>query len=333
MKRRDFLRLGVMGVLGVGWNLEFKTSARAASGMEITIGYLVASQLHNPIEMIMREKKLLEAEGIKVKWNEFIAGAYLMQHMASGEVDFGTLGVVPVMISKSQGINVVMLAGSNTEGSALVASLDIKSIKDLDGKKIGTPGIGSLQDNMLRMLARKNNIKIQQMGLNVSDMPIFLSKKEIDGFIAWEPHPSRAVDSGYGHLLATSHDMLPGHQCCVFVAKGELIRKNPELVRKVIKVYVKTFDHYFDLLKKNPEELIDLTAKYTGMSKKVIEMSMKTLQIPYPPYANVPDLKLQAEGLIKDGKITKVSVTNVDNFIASIYDPSFVNENLGKKGK
>ena len=68
----------------------------------------------------------------------------------------------------------------------------IKKVADLNGKSLGTPGIGSIQDAMVDSLAKNNGIKIAHKAMKVSDMPIFLQKGEIDGFIAWAPHPARA---------------------------------------------------------------------------------------------------------------------------------------------
>ncbi len=316
------LVLGFMLVAG------FPATAGAAE-KEIHYAYIAGAQPHNPVEMIMKEKKMLEAEGIKVKWGEYLAGAYIMQHMASGEVDFAVLGIPPIMIARSQGVDVIMLASSNTEGSAVIASPSVKEIKELNGKKVGTPGIGSIQDAMLDMVGKQHNIKMQHVSMKVSDMPLYLQKGEISAFIAWEPVASRAVDLGYGHVIASSHDILPGHQCCAFVVRGELLKKDPELVRKVFQVYMAAFAYY----RKNPEEVLDLTAQKTGLTKKVIAMSFKNVQLPYPPYVNVPNVKLQIEGLIQDGKIQQGAITDVSKFIEKANDTSFLNEYFGKKGK
>lgn len=322
MKKLQVLWIAIISLVFI---LGFQTLVFGAE-KEIRFGYLVADQLHNPAPMIMKVKKFLEAEGLKVKWGEFLAGSFLMQHLSSGEVDFGTCGAVPAMITRGAGVDVVILAGSNQEGSAMVVADHIKDVKDLNGKSIGTPGIGSIQDAMVDMVAQKYNIKIIHKHMKVSDMPVFLKKGEIDGFIAWEATPSNAVDMGYGRVLLTSHDILPEHQCCVLVAKGELLKKDPETVRKVVKAYMKAFDY----LRKNRDEAISMMIKATGLSKKVIEMGLTRVTHPYPPFVNVPSLKLMADGLVKSGKIKEGIITDMDKFVADIYHPEFLREHLKK---
>ena len=294
---------------------------------EIRFGYLVADQLHSPAVMIMKEKKLLEAEGLKVTWGEYLAGSYLMQYMTSGEVDFGSCGAPPVMITRGQGVKVSILASSNTEGSSIVVKDSIKTVKDLDGKSIGTPGIGSIQDAMIDRVAQQNKIKIIHKSMKVSDMPVFLQKGEIDGFIAWAPHPARAVDLKYGHELLTSHDIMPGHQCCVLVAREELVQKDPETVKKVMTAYMKAFDYF----REHQDECVGIMAKMTGMKEEVIRSALKTTGHPYPPVCDLPSIKLMTDTLVETGKIQKETIKSVDALVDTTYHPEFLNDYLKTK--
>ena len=325
MKKRFFLIAITLVFISL---LGFQSAVLSAE-RQINFAYLVADQLHEPAPMIMKEKKLLEAEGLKVKWGEFMAGSYVMQHMASGEIDAATCGAVPTMITQGRGVDVVMLASSNLEGSRIVVADHIKNVKDLDGKKIGTPGIGSIQDAMVDMVARKNNIKIYHKHMKVSDMPIFLKKGEIDGFIAWEPHCSRSVIMGYGHFLLESHDILPEHQCCVLVVQGKLIREDPETVKKIMKAYMQAMDYF----KANREKTIESMVHYTKLTREMVDMALPCVKHPYPPYVNVPSLKIMAEGLEKGGKIQKGVIKDMDVFISKTYNHQFLDEYLKESGQ
>mgnify|MGYP001765754110 CR=1 FL=1 len=301
--------------------LSFNVSAQQK---ELRFGYLVADQLHSPAVMIMKEKKMLEAEGFKVTWNEFLAGSYLMQFMTSGEVDFGSGGCVPAIITRGQGVDVVILAGANAEGSSIVVKDTIKKVTDLNGKNVGTPGIGSIQDAMVDSLARGNKIKIIHKAMKVSDMPIFLQKGEIDGFISWAPHPARAVDLKYGYQILTSHDLMPDHQCCVLVSRESTLKKDPETARKVVKTYLKAYKWFLD----NQKESIAMMAAATGMKEEVVLDAMKTVKYPFPPHVNMPSVKVMTEGLIQTGKVEKDRVTDLDSFVKGIYKPEILEELL-----
>ena len=320
MKKTWVLSIVILSFVFV---MGFQPTVCSAEMKKIHFGYLVADQIHNFASMIVKEKKLFAAEGLQVEWGEYLAGAYVMQHLAAGEVDVATCGVIPTMITRGRGVDVVVIAGSNAEGSSIIVKESIKTVKDLDGAKIGTPGIGSIQDAMVDIVARRNNIKIIHKHMSVPDMPIYLKKGEIDGFIAWSPHNTKAAALGYGHILLTSHDILPGHQCCVLVTRGELIREQPETVKKVMRAYMKAFQ-YEMASKENHDETLDMVVKYTNAPKEVVVKAWALTPHPYPPYLNIESAKMQAEGLLKGGKIKRGVITNMDKFIAQLYHPYFL---------
>lgn len=292
-----------------------------AAQKTINFGYLVADQLHSPAVMVIKQKKLFEAAGLTVNWKEYLAGAYAMQDMASGAIEFATSGCVPAMITDAQGVKLAILASSNAEGSSLVVSKKITKVSDLDGKKIGTPGIGSIQDAMVAQLAAVNKINIKRMTMKVSDMPLFLSKGEIDGFIAWAPHPSRAVSQGFGHILLNSHEMMPGHQCCVLITTDKMLKDDNDTVKKIVKIYLDAYKWCLD----NQKEAIAMVAQATGMTEDVVADAMKTVKYPFPPYPDIPSMEKMAIGLIETGKMTTVTLDGVKKFVEGIYRPEILN--------
>jgi len=326
MKRKFWVSWMVIFAFGL-WGGIGDQISKAGAAEPLHFGYLVADQLHSPGPMIMKEKGFLKDEGFEVKWSEFLAGAYAMQHFSAGEVDVVSCGAVPMMIARGSGTNVVMLASANTEGSALVVLPEVKSVKDLQGQKVGSPGLGSIQDAMLSMVEKQHNIRIQHVPIKVSDMPIYLNKKEIIGFISWEPNCSRAVDMGYGKILLTSHEMLPGHQCCVLAVQGKMIKENPAKVKRIMKTYVKALDYG----NKNREETIQLMAKYTNLSESVVKAALPIVKNPYPPYVDKGSLKVMGELLIDTGKIEKDKVPDLNKLIAEIYNETFLKEAVGGK--
>jgi len=89
-------------------------------------------------------------EGIRPAPMEYVNGPTEMLAFASGDLGAGYVGVVPPLISKSKGTDFV-IGSANLGGSAIVAKPSIENPKDLNGKKVGTPGIGTIQDSLLFM--------------------------------------------------------------------------------------------------------------------------------------------------------------------------------------
>jgi len=329
MKKKSLILIAILMLAAMtGCKSAPQNKAHAFDSNEtIHFGYIATDQLHSPAVMIMKEKKLLEQAGFNVVWHEYIAGAHALQEMAAGAIDFANCGVVPVIINHSQGMELAILSGSNQEGSSLVVSKSIKSINDLDGKTIATPGLGSIQDAMITLIAMENDITIQLTTMEVADMPFFLEKNEIDGFIAWAPHPAIAVSKKAGHELLCSRDMMPNHQCCVLVTKAETLRDNPKIAEKVLSVYLDAFKWFLE----NQEESIKIMVSATGASETVIRNAITTVNYIYPPYCNVESMEHIARGLIGAGRITTTEA-ELGGFFEGLYYPRLLEEVLEQSG-
>jgi NitT/TauT family transport system substrate-binding protein len=202
----------------------------------------------------------------------------------------------------------------------------ITAIQDLDGKKIATPGVGSIQDALIAQLALTNNIKINRITMEVPDMPLFLHRKEIDGFIVWAPHPAKAVDQKYGSELLTSHSMMPSHQCCVLVTKESAMQDDPQTVTRVLKVYLDAYEWFLG----NQAEFIKLMAKNTGMAESIVRHALDTVRYNYPPYCNMASIQSMAHSLIETGRIT-IKEEDMVPFIKSLYHPQMLETVSGTK--
>jgi NitT/TauT family transport system substrate-binding protein len=101
-----------------------------------------------------------EEVGLKVVTKEFANGVMEMEGFKNGEIDAGYLGGAPATLKRvNDDIEIKIIAGANSEGSAIVAR-SASSIEELAGKKVAIPGFGTVQDFLLRAAAEKAGLKI-----------------------------------------------------------------------------------------------------------------------------------------------------------------------------
>lgn len=291
----------------VGYNAGFTAAPKV-----VRIGYLMAD-IHHTSFFVAFSKGFYEAEGIVPKRLEYVNGPAEMMAFSSGDLDAGYVGVVPALTAKAKGIDIVIVASANLEGSALVSKHEITSILELDGKIVGTPGIGTIQDCLLYMVERKFNITVVHNHYRVSDLPIALAKGELDAYIAWEPFATEATVNGIGHVICTSHDILPKHQCCIFYVSGKIYREQPDLLKKLIKVHVRAMN----FINSNSEDSMKIFSNATGKSMEIIESAWGSMIWNY--YPNVESMKLFVKYLIEQGKISANDVPDIDMFINNAF--------------
>ncbi|MCS7114191.1 MAG: ABC transporter substrate-binding protein [Nitrososphaerota archaeon] len=290
-----------------GYHIGYNAGLTAAPKV-VRVGYLMADIHHTPF-FVAFSKGFYENEGIAPKRLEYVNGPAQMIAFSAGDLDAGYVGVVPALMAKAKGVDLVIVASSNLEGSAIVSKNEIKSVLELDKRVVGAPGIGTIQDCLLYMIERKFNITVAHQHYKVSDLPAALEKGEIDAYIAWEPFATEAAAKGIGHIIYASRDILPNHQCCIFYVSGKIYREQPDLLRKLLKVHIRAIRFVID----NGTDSMKIFSNTTGKSMEVVENSWKNIIWDYHP--NVESIKLFVKYLIEQGKISIEDVPDIDKFV------------------
>ncbi len=267
---------------------------------EVKIGYL-RGDLHQLALFVALEKGMFEEAGIKVSTVVYSNGVEMMDGFAAGEIDYGYLGIAPVILkSVNAGVDVRVLAAVNLEGSALIGRQDIPDLPMLEGSTIAIPGFGTVQDVLLSIILSDAGISrgnVNIVRLHPWDMTAALESGSIDAFIAWEPYPTKALRSGVGRLLAYSGDVWPSHPCCVVACTGSFYTKRRDLIRQLLEVHLRATEW----IHKNPRLAAEIGAKYTGMSVDDVMEAMSHIRFIVHP--NVDEIVVYVEQLKKLGYI------------------------------
>ena len=114
-------------------------------------------------------KEIAPKCGIKVEEKVFAKGLDVMQAIIAGELDVGTTASEAAISGRAGGAPIYVVAGFAKGGARLVARVDanIKTVKDLKGKKVGVTR-GGIQEVL--MMA-----ELQKAGLTSDSAPARMS--------------------------------------------------------------------------------------------------------------------------------------------------------------
>jgi NitT/TauT family transport system substrate-binding protein len=304
-----------------GYRLGYEAGRESVTA--VRMGYLVGD-IHQIGSFVGRELELFEEEagsGYRFRYLEYVNGPAEMNDFVAGELDAGYVGVVPALIALSQGADLKIVASANLEGSALVAKKGTENVRALDGKRVGTPGLGTIQDALLSMIENKENITVTHVAYSgPSTLPLALEKGEVDGYIAWEPFCAEAVVNGTGQVVYTSHDILPDHQCCVLYVSGKLLREDRRLALSLVKAHLRAME----VVRENENRAMQIFSSRTGKSLSVIQESWKRMV--WDPTPNEESIRIFTRALLEAGKIT--GVENVEAFVRNALDLTLLEEAL-----
>lgn len=132
---------------------------RADANMRI--GYLTAD-LHQLEYYVAYKEGYFSRVFESCEFIPFKNGPAVMNAYKAGMLDAAYLGAAPAILkSVNEGIDIVLLAGVNNNGSALMANKDVLKSRSLEGAVLATPGFGTVQDLILRMYASENGIEVK----------------------------------------------------------------------------------------------------------------------------------------------------------------------------
>ena len=220
----------------------------------VKIGYLPTD--HDSALFVANATGMFKDAGIDVELYEYNNGGDMMSAMASGELDVGYVGITPVIYSISKGVPVKIVAGAQNEGSGLLShSSSVKSITDLKGKTVATPGEASIQSVLLKYDLKKHGLNtsdIESPTMKVSSMNDALKTDGIDAMLTYEPYVTISKDINNQTLVENSADILPDHPCCVVIMNQKFLSGESDKSSKILDIHKRATEK----IKENPQGAI-----------------------------------------------------------------------------
>jgi ABC-type nitrate/sulfonate/bicarbonate transport system substrate-binding protein len=287
------------------------------------------------LSWVVKEKGLLEKRGFKPEWTVFPYAAPELEAMAAGSIDVAVMGTLPIVMValKDPEIWYIYDELGNGSGMVVAASSTVNKASDLKGKKIAFPGKASQQYGLLMSYlgaAGLNESDVDLIKANVPDMATLLEKKEIEGFLGWAPFTSEAVRKGVARSLWTSDDLQQlkaGHWLNAgWAVRASFAKAHPEAVDAL----VEALHEATRMLRSNPDEVIPIFAKATGLSAEASGYVVKNNYFIYfDPNDTVPEvgpLKAMFELLVRYNVVPDDK--RIDATLANFVHPEFVQKAL-----
>lgn len=237
---------------------------------EIRIGFMPGS---SPI-IIGRAKGWFDQEftkqGIKVSFYQCSYGPPMVEAFIADKIDVGLMGDQPAIVGFAQGVEYKAVAsfavGYNFDGLLVSPESNIKTIKDLKGKKISVP-VGSVLQHLLHLYLKQAGLTekdVQIVNLTTSEGFIALTSKHIDAIVSEEPYLQLGEFNKVGKIIAFADGLK--YFTSPLLVTNAFSDKHPDLVKKAVSLYAKAQRW----AKEHPEEAADIVTKEFKLPKDVL---------------------------------------------------------------
>lgn len=192
------------------------------------------------------ENGFFKEEGLDVEMVRGDANT-LRDGLALNKIDV-TDGVLMQWIKPiEQGLNVKFTAGIHTGCIQILAGnkTNIKTVKDLAGKRVGVPAIGGGPHNLASRALFTNGVDpktgVIWKAFPMSELELALEKGEIDAIASADPIAQMIVDKGKARSILNSAKTAPYNQeyCCLVVVNGKFVKENPETAAAATRAILK----------------------------------------------------------------------------------------------
>ncbi len=229
---------------------------------------------------IMKELGILEKKlpGVKIEWKQFGGPTAIRESMLSGEVDFGFMGVGPVLIGIDNGMEWKYATGiSSNEVAIVTADPNIKTLKDFSSKdRIAILSPGCTQHILLCMLAEEqlgdpHALDGQIVSMSHPDaMQALLSGTEITAHIATPPYIQQEVQAGMS-VMTTGEEIMG--QPFTFIS-GVAMTDFYDNHRDWYDAFIQALDESIDYINNHMEECVPILAPLYGVSEEDLMAQM-----------------------------------------------------------
>jgi NitT/TauT family transport system substrate-binding protein len=251
-----FVRIGLLWVLALVPFLG--TSARAAD--KIIADYGGHAGFQSAI-WVAKDLKVFDKYGLDVEVLMITGSARSVAALLGGSTQFATGSVTGPLAAIVRGSDIKVLAASyNKFPYAFVVRPDIRSPKDLRGKKVNILNFGGSNDLALQLAFKEWGLKLSDAQVLIGgDAPTRLGALmagRMDATILSPPHLTIAVKAGY-RVLADMGDMSANFTQSSLFTRGSYVKENPDRAKRFVKAYAEAIH----IIKTDRERTMKVFAK------------------------------------------------------------------------
>ncbi len=258
---------------------------------------------------LAQEKGFFAEEGIDVQITTIEDVAQKKSAMVKGDIDGLADTVDLLVLARNEQVPSVAVMEIDVSNGAdgILATENIKAIKDLKGKKVAVQK-NFVSESFLYYMLKKNNMSpsdIEVIDMEASAAGAAFVSGNVDVAVTFEPWMSKSNERKGGHILTSSKDADNALVDILSINK-DYLAKHPENVQKVMRGWFKALEY----IKTNPQDAYAIMAKHYDVTPAEFQELIGGLDWP-----NLTEQK-QFFGTSKEpGQIYKIADTFIDVFL------------------
>jgi len=247
--------------------------------------------------------------GVDVAASVVPSGAAASAALIGGAADVVYTNVGSPVVAYRKGVPIRFLLPANltraehpTVSMLVLKDGPIRSGKDLNGKTIGTPGLGDLAAIATLSWIDQNGgdaKSVHQVEVGVSSAAPLLEQGRVDAVTLNEPYGAQAMESGKVRLLGRPMAAIAGEfEGAGYAVMEPTVLKNPDAMMR----FAGAFHEASAYTNTHPVEMVDLVASITGITPDVVAKMQRVID---PEYLEPRNIQPVIDAFAKYGMIDR----------------------------
>lgn len=241
------------------------------SGQEerLRIGIISPSVDHLPLTFGLENGTIKQEE---ITLRHFTSGWEVNEALVAGRIDVAILPFTYIWLNVASGYDVKTISFFERESDGIIASKDLQSLEDLEGRKIGVLRSSTL-DILAEDLLNRLNISAKLVYLRTpSEMAAALTKGDVDALSYYVPSIFKFDD--HFHVLYWYSEAYPTHPCCNIAGNADALENKSSAINRLLNQLKDTLDE----MEHTPDLVLEFTADYFGISHQEAAKTLSNTQ-------------------------------------------------------
>jgi NitT/TauT family transport system substrate-binding protein len=309
----------------------------------VTIG--IVNAVSDGTLFIARDKGYFKAEGIDANFIEFDTGAKMVAPMGVGQLDVGGGAASAGLYNAfGRGIRIKLVADKATNVKSapfqffmvrktLLDSGEVKSLKDMKGRKVAITGAGGSDASVLNEAMKSVGLTyadVEKVYLGFPQHAVAFQNGAIDGSITTEPTATNILKLGAAGALMGNDTFYPNAQTATNMFSGDFAEKRKEVALRFMKAFIRAARDFNDALVQGKlqgpggDEIVAILTKHTVIKNAETLRSMTMQGVNPDGTLNVDSLKKDLAFFKQTGDVT--GTVEVDTLVDQSFAQAVVKE-------
>ncbi len=236
-----------------------------------SIRLAIEYNIHPMAAFVGMQKGIFKRDNIDIEsFKIYRTGMQLIAATLRKDADITFMCLNPAIIAFSRGAKIKILALTHLYGYGFVAKPEIKDVRELNGKTIGTMKMGSPLDLLYQIVKERYHLHVKVRRMSPLKLLIALKRGDLSATFLSEPFATEAAENGFPFLLPIQK-IWPNMNGSVVVANDDFIKRHP----REVKLFIKALKDATAYINMYPMESAECAHKYIKVPTEIILKAMK----------------------------------------------------------